>query len=532
MTMTTTRTRAAIYLRVSTEHQAEHGLGLPSQRRELLALAKRKGYRVTDEHIYEDKGISGAEIDRPALERLRAAVRARAVDVVLVHSADRLSRKLAHLVLLLDEFRRAGVRLEYATHAPSDTDEGVALEQMQGVFAELERCKIRERTMRGKREKARRGVMPGGRPPFGYRRDPSGVGGLGLEPGEAVIVRRIFSWFLAGTSMRGIAVRLGAQGIRRRDGSKWCANKVQRVLTNERYAGVACYNRLTTSVDGGLAVRPDTEWIRFPIPVIVSRTTFNRVRGQIARNVHRLSGRSGTHVHLLKGLLVCDACGSRWHGDVHHARWMYSCAGRDAVRGRGCRVGSRHADVDERDVCATVAGLLRDERALLAAVRAYGRDDATERGETADELTTLHKELTAVRTRKKRLIDLHVDGALTKTDFTERHKPLAAAESRLTREIAELEALRVHQDAEARRRESALAQVALLRRGLDRLDRVGWQDLLQLLVVRVRVPADGGPLVIEGLLPTAAVTPRSDVGSTVTLDRVSVEPSSAIGTSS
>src|SRR5262249_46334528 len=156
---------------------------------------------------------------------------------------------------------------------------------------------------------------------------------------------------------------------------------------------------------------------------------------------------------------------------------------------------SQHADVIEPLVWETVAQLVRNEDALLAAVRAYGREDATARGETADELTTLRRELAAVQAKSKRLVDLRVDGAVTKTDFAEPHKPLAAAEPRLTREIAEREALRVHQDAEARRRDSALARVALLRRGLDRLDAVGRRDVLRLLVVRVTVPADG-PLVI------------------------------------
>jgi site-specific DNA recombinase len=531
--MTTTTARAAIYLRVSTEKQAEHGLGLPSQRRELLALAKRKGYRVADAHIYEEKGVSGAaELDRrPALERLRAAVRARAVDVVLVHSADRLSRKLAYQLLLLDDFRKAGVRLEYATHAPSDTPEGNLLEHVQGAVAEFERCKIRERTMRGKREKARRGVMPGGRPAFGYQRDPTAPGGLAIEPGEAAIVRRIFAWCLDGASMRGIASRLQAQGIRRRDGTRWCANKVKRVLTNERYSGVACYNRLTTDADGKtLMVRPESEWIRITVPAIVSPATFARVATQIARNEQWHEGRPG-HVHLLKGLLECGTCGSRLHGDVHHGRWMYRCAGRDSVRGRGCRASSPHADDIESEVCEFVAGLVRDERRLLAAVRAYGRDDATARGETADEVTTLRKELAAVQAKSKRLVDMRVDGAVTKADFDERRKPLAAAETRLTREIAELEALRMHQDAEARRRDSAFARVALLRRGLDRLNRVGWQELLRLLVVRVIVPADG-PLVIEGLLRMGTTTVDSGVTHSVTMDRVSVEPSRATGTSS
>jgi site-specific DNA recombinase len=526
----TTPTRAAVYLRVSTEKQAKHGLGLPSQRRELLALAKRKSYRVADEHIYEDKGISGAELSRPALDRLREIVRARAVDVVLVHSADRLSRKLAHQLLLLDDFRRAGVRLEYATHAPSDTPEGQLLEQVQGAVAEFDRCKIRERTMRGKRERARRGVMPGGRAPFGYRRDPNAPGGLAIEPSEVAIVRRIFAWFLDGASMRGIASRLQTQGIRRRDGTQWCANKVQRVLTNARYIGQACYNRLTTSADGALEVRPESEWIAISVTPIVSRAVFNRVRAQIARNVHRLGGRAGTHMYLLKGLLHCGTCGSRLHGDyLHHGHWMYRCAGRDAVRGRGCRARSPRADVIEPLVWESVTRLLRDEHALLAAVREQGRDVAAERGGTADELSALRRELAAVQMKSQRLLDVFLDGVVPEAEFHDRRKPLAADESRLTREIAELEALLAHQDAEARRRDSALAQVALLRRGLDRLDTAGRQQLLRLLVERVVVRDDD--LVIEGPLPTSMTTQPAR-GNTVTIDTVSVEPSRAIGTSS
>src|SRR5262249_59065539 len=108
---------------------------------------------------------------------------------------------------------KAGVRRECGTQAGSATPESNLLEHVQGAVGEFERCKIRERTMRGKREQASRGVMPGGRPPFGYRRDPSAPGGLAKEPGEAAIVKDIFSWFLDGASMRGIASRRQTKGI-------------------------------------------------------------------------------------------------------------------------------------------------------------------------------------------------------------------------------------------------------------------------------------------------------------------------------
>src|SRR5439155_3899574 len=133
---------------------------------------------------------------------LREAVRARAFDVVLVHDPDRLSRKLAHQLLLVEELERAGVRLEYFTTPREDTPEGRLLLNVKGVVAEYEREKIRERTTRGKKQKAREGHLPGGSCPYGYRSDPTQPGGLGIHDDEARVVREMFRWLTEGSSMR------------------------------------------------------------------------------------------------------------------------------------------------------------------------------------------------------------------------------------------------------------------------------------------------------------------------------------------
>src|SRR5688572_31309840 len=99
--MTTT---AAIYTRVSTEDQAERGYSLASQVRELRAMAQRKGYVIAVE--FQDDGVSGSTLERPALTRLRDSVRAGRVSIVLVHAPDRLARSLALQVLLLEEFKK------------------------------------------------------------------------------------------------------------------------------------------------------------------------------------------------------------------------------------------------------------------------------------------------------------------------------------------------------------------------------------------------------------------------------------------
>src|SRR5215467_3871048 len=162
---------AALYGRVSTEEQAEK-FGLASQLTELRALAAQRGYAVAPDGEYLDDGYTGAELDRPALTRLRDAAHARLFHVVLVHDPDRLSRNLGHLLLLEEEFEKAGVRLEFLTTPREDTPEGQLLLHVKGAVAQYERSKTRERTLRGKREKARRGLIPAGQNPFGYRQDP------------------------------------------------------------------------------------------------------------------------------------------------------------------------------------------------------------------------------------------------------------------------------------------------------------------------------------------------------------------------
>src|SRR5438552_1640269 len=184
--------RAVLYGRVSTEEQAEK-YGLSSQLRELRAVAKREGYTIVAEYV--DDGVSGATLDRPQLARLREAARARAFDVVLVHAVDRLSRDLLNQLIVTEELRSLGIRIALPSGLIEDSPEAQALVQMQGVFAGVERHKIRERTTRGRREKARKGLVVSGPWPFGYQHDASQPGGLGVVEDEARIVLQMFAWF-------------------------------------------------------------------------------------------------------------------------------------------------------------------------------------------------------------------------------------------------------------------------------------------------------------------------------------------------
>src|SRR4249920_644816 len=160
---------AAIYARVSSEQQREAHT-IASQTAALIEWAKTLDLEVPTAWIVEDEGYSGATLERPGLERVRDLAAKGQIQAVLVYAPDRLSRKYAYQVLLIEEFARQGVETLFVKAPQSTSPEDQLLIQFQGMIAEYERAQILERSRRGKRHRARSGevsVLSGA--PYGYR---------------------------------------------------------------------------------------------------------------------------------------------------------------------------------------------------------------------------------------------------------------------------------------------------------------------------------------------------------------------------
>src|SRR5271169_4220737 len=162
-------TSAAIYARVSSARQKKDQT-IGSQTQALRAHAATSRLDVPEEWVFEDEGHSGATLVRPALEALRDLAAQGCVDVVLCYSPDRLARKFAYQALLIEEFARAGTKVEFVNGPRGDSPEDQLLIQFQGIFAEYEKAQLMERYRRGKAHRARCGsVNVLGGAPFGYR---------------------------------------------------------------------------------------------------------------------------------------------------------------------------------------------------------------------------------------------------------------------------------------------------------------------------------------------------------------------------
>lgn len=512
--MKTNTARCALYARVSTDDQAER-YGLDAQLTELRALAKRRKYDVVQEFV--DDGVSGAVLDRPALTALRDRVAAKEIDHVLMIDPDRLSRELVITLLVLDEFKRAGVGLEYPSHAVDSSPEGEFREQVLGAVAQLERAKIRERTARGRREKARRGLMPTGNPPFGYRRDESAVGGLVIDPKEADIVRRVFEWVADGTAIRAVAARLDAQGVTPRQSARWSRATVRKMLWNEVYAGTGVYNRM----DKKTAVRDQAEWIRFKVTPIVTPALAERARAQLDKNKHLLRGRPASRVFLLGGLAVCGACGRRMHGDTRRAHTTYRCEGRILPKEERCNVRAFAEELETRVWDALVA-VIQDPDTLQTTAKASKLGIDARRVDAQTEHAELSRALAKVKANRDRLLDLFVDGRLDRADLDAREPKLKAEVNRLMQAVAEAEARLKAGHAESAHHAALVRYCKLVGKGIERLDDAGRQALLRRVLTRVVYQPDGR-VEVEGVFPlgvekaqerrggeTVTPSPRSD----------------------
>src|SRR5438477_7739462 len=210
-------TTAAIYSRVSSDQQKEQNT-IASQTTALQEYAQAHQYTVPPEWIFEDAGYSGSVLVRPGLERLRDLIAEGAIETVLIYGPDRLSRNYAYQVLLLEEFDRHGAAVVFLKAPAADTPEQKLLVQFQGMIAEYERAQIAERTRRGKRHRAKAGVVNVlCRAPYGYRyikKSEHSQAYYEIVEAQAEVVRKIFIWYTQELwSIGAIARQLNQQQI-------------------------------------------------------------------------------------------------------------------------------------------------------------------------------------------------------------------------------------------------------------------------------------------------------------------------------
>ncbi len=496
----------AAYARVSTERQAESQT-IAQQIAALRAYAAGHGWNLADEQLYCDDGWSGARLDRPALDRLRDAVGRALVDTLLIASPDRLARRYAYQVWLLEEFARAGCAVVFLDRPPTDDPQDALLVQIRGAVAEYERTVIADRTRRGRLAALQAGrLLPWSSPPYGYRVDPQAPrdpGGVAIDAERAAVVRQVFAWYVEdGLTLHAIAQRLTAAGTPTATGqARWGPTSVGGILRNTAYGGTAYGNRerrvparrryplsgREPRRAGGVSAqpRPEETWIGVPVPAIITADRFAAAQERLARN-QAWSPRNTQGEYLLRRLVSCRRCG-RAECVSNNGRYAYyRCLPRAGEGHAPCQEQSVPTSALDGVVWADVCEVLTNPAVLEEAARrgqaGWFSDEAR-----AARLYDLRQRRATLARQRQRLIDAYTAEAVTLEELQVRVQPLEARLADLAHEEQQFAASAAQQAqiaAIATRLEAFRATIA---QGLDQAPFARRRELVELLIDRVLV---------------------------------------------
>ena len=525
---------AAIYARVSSEQQREENT-IASQTASLIEFAKSHDLEVPKEWVFEDEGYSGATLERPGLERVRDLAAEGQIQVALAYSPDRLSRKYAYQILLIEEFARHGVETVFVKSPQGDSAEDQLLVQFQGMIAEYERAQILERSRRGKRHRAQAGevsVMSGA--PYGYRyirKTDEMPAAYVVDEAEARIVRRVYEMYtVEGLSIGEITRRLNTEGVPARKASRWERSVVWGVLRNSAYRGVACFGKTrisartrvmrpqrrrgttTPSTTAGHQ-RPREEWIEIPVPALVTEESFARAQELLYQNKIR-SRRRTIAPSVVQGLVSCAKCGyalSRTSTQTTARKiHYYKCIGSDSWRKLGgpvCDNGRfiRQEFLDQ--IVWTEVIRLLEEPALIHQELDRRLAAARTSDPTAKREQSLQRELTHVGKGIERLLTAYQEGLLSLEQLRERMPALRHRQQTLS---AELQAIADRTNDRAtflRLAETLTAFLARLRSAAETLSVIERQKIVRLLVKDVLVGED--TITIRHSIPIPSSPPQN-----------------------
>ena len=372
--------KIALYIRVSTDRQAEEGYSIEVQKERLIAFSKTLDGIVSYE-LYIDDGYSGASLDRPAIQKLILDVEKRAVTHVCVYKLDRLSRSQKDtLHLIEDVFLPNSIAfISIQESFNTATAFGRAVVGILSVFAQLERENIYERTRSGMQKRVEAGFWPGGGGvPFGYDYDLDK--GILVPNSDADAVRQVYELYLKGYSLQNIANILGLK----------YEKLAAQILLRKTNIGIIEYNGV--------------EYKGLHEPIVPQETFDKAMALHAQRSEKKLA--AGTK-HLLTGLVYCGVCGAK----MRYQKWGKAgfklvCYSQQIskpylVRDPNCDNETVWAEDIEKAVITDLMEMTADEI-------------SSQNGEAPVPLMdTLEKKKAALETKLRRLFELYAEAGNT-----------------------------------------------------------------------------------------------------------------------
>ncbi len=447
--------KTGIYVRVSTGLQAIDGYSLNSQEELCIEKAKQLNIDTEDLVVYREEGVSGEDIDRPQLNKLREDVSHGLIKNLICVHPDRLSRDLTDKLLVCRELQKYEVELVFVDTEFKNTPEGQLFFNMQSSIAQYELALIKKRTTRGRLEAVRKEkkVMPMRVAPYGYDLIDSK---LVINEEEAIFVKRIYDWYInEKLTLREIGEKLYKLGAipKRKESQNWSASSIRRVLSSPIYIGKYVYNkRKSKKIKGEKTAsgyskierteRDSAEWIVIDVPSIIEENVFNQAQEQRMKNTKKSGNQK--YNYLLKSILRCGHCGRIYQATTYTGRRnketgeitkypVYRCPnlfpkkyGPEVER---CNSRSIRADLLENYIWALILDLLNSPNEII---EEYKDNYLGSIDEVEISIKLFEKNLSSKNNERERIKQLFVKGFITEEEVSKEF-------NRINKEISYLE---------------------------------------------------------------------------------------------
>ncbi len=522
--------RVAVYCRVSTDEQAEHGFSLSDQERKGRAQAVVKGLEVVRYHdanngAYVDDGVSGTTPadERPALRQLLQDCRDKKIDAVCFTKLDRLARNAKLLLTLWDEIEEYGCTI-FVTDESIDTSTAVGrlTRTLLASLAEFERDTILARTMAGKAEKMRRGEAWCSTAPYGYRYVPRDrathtPGRYEIDDETAPTVQRIFEMMAGGMSTIKVAETLTREGVptQKRDKtghSVWQFGTIRQMVDNPTYVGKAPRgrHRVGPRKDKDDKVIPGKKSrIRVAIedvtlldvPAIVTPELAATAQEQMRRN-RQQSRRNAKNDYLLGGgIIKCGICNHTMSGTIHgRAQLVYYRCSHTAANGSRVMHDVKGRDI-EPAVWGALCDLLHNPDTILNSLEALA-DEGSDHAQKMDaDVARLEREAGAVEQEENRLLDLYLKERIALEVYDTKAAALTARRQALHASITGLADQRDAAIAHTLPTGDVRAMCAQIARGLKKLTFEERQQTVRTYITRLTATREA--VEMEGILPVS-----------------------------
>ena len=455
--------RVGLYPRVS-GHEQEDNYSIPEQIDRMKKYCEARDWMVYK--IYTDSAYSGSNMERPGLQDMIKDCENGKIDMVLVYKLDRLSRSQKDtLYLIEDVFEKNGVGFTSMTeNFDTSTPHGKFIIGILSVFAQLEREKIKERTMTGKDALAKEGKWHGGKwVPIGYNY----IGGM-LDPNEYEVmqIKEIADLFIKQTPVRTIEKIMSDKGYKHKYG-EWEAKTIRRVLSNPVNIGM---------------IKHRDKWYKGLHEPILAQETFDAIQKLMGERREQY-GAQKAHKTLLGGIVFCKHCGGRYARQRYRDIYYYSCYSRNKkmkkmIKDPNCRNKNHRMDVLEGAILEELNKLIVDPDRISQLRENRPVSDVSEK------IKTISSEIAKIDAQISKLMDLYALGTIDLDVISDKVAALNKSKAALSNEM---ESLNVPISKEVMSDEEIRSIASLMKDDLPIEDK---RDIVQSLIYYIEIDED------------------------------------------